>query len=100
RESGDGESTDHRPAYPGPPHCTLLVCLGRSHPTECRNPAPTPFLPTMTGVSRVPLAAVSLLTVLALGGCGADGGTPERAAAPDPTAHPTHRTNTASPTVE
>ena len=44
----------------------------------------TPFLPTMAAVSRVPFAVVSLVTVLALGGCG-DGGTPEHAAAPEPT---------------
>ncbi len=39
----------------------------------------------MAAVSRVPIAAVSLLTMLALGACGADGGTSERADAPEPT---------------
>lgn len=37
----------------------------------------------MAPVSRVPIAVVSLVTVLALAGCG-DGGTAERSAAPEP----------------
>lgn len=49
----------------------------------------TSFLPRMAAVSRVPIAVVSLVTVLALGGCG-DRGTPERAVAPEPTQGRTH----------
>ena len=50
----------------------------------------------MTAVSRVPIAVVSLVTALALAGCG-DGGTPERAAAPAP--RPSHaHTTTPKPT--
>jgi hypothetical protein len=43
----------------------------------------------MAAVSRVPLAIVSLVTVLAISGCG-DRGTPERAAAPEPSQARTH----------
>jgi hypothetical protein len=49
----------------------------------------------MSAVSRVPLAAVTMLTALALAGCG-DGGAPERAFAPEPRQLPTH-TATATP---
>lgn len=55
----------------------------------------------MAAVSRVPLAVVSVLTTLALGACGSDGGTPNDAAAPAPT-HPAHHesaTPTATPTA-